>query len=178
MNIRYIIYSISNSILLLFLLTLWGCGGNKSLLNPELTLFKAQAQKDLVAGVKNEVKEVKAQMDSLVKAQVNLQSQIDSEVEARFNTQAGFNNRQDETNIQSGRDTTTVTNDTNLMKYIIYALSSLCMTLIIGLITCLKMFIKLGKRKDFYKEQTLLHAQSEEAIKQLRELHDSYISKK
>lgn len=142
-------------------LVLFGCSGAaKGLINPELTLLKANEDVNAV-----KVGELKAEL-AAIKGNVDANNQIATGSGNEISRQT------------AGRDlanTETNTNDTKLMMYIIKALSGLCTTLIGILGWSLKTLIKRGKEKSFYKEQAILKTNTEDDLMKMRELHDKYI---
>ncbi len=152
---------IANMVMLIMLITFIGCAGSaKGLINPELTLLKANQDVNAVkiGEAKSELAAVKGNVDA--------------------NSQMAIGTGNEITRQSAGRDlanTETNTNDTKLMMYIIKALSGLCTTLIGILGWCLKTLIKRGKEKSFYKEQTILNTETEEDLLKMRELHDQYV---
>lgn len=136
-------------ILIFTLLLISGCGVKKSLFNPELTLLKANED---VNALKTELK---GNIDKLA----DLRASIKSE------------------EMTAGRDVIKhVTNDTDLMKYIIYAFLSI----VLGLIGFMKW--KYGKdlkekelEKKFYKDLFLAKGvQSEDDLIKIRQMQENY----
>ena len=127
-----------------------------------------------VVGVKSEVLGLKGDM-SLIKGNLeNLSAQLSAQGQAV----AGFNNRLEATT--AGRDiTTSTTNDTELMRYIVGVLAGLCSTLIGLLGWCLKTLLRRDKEKDFYKKMVFTKvAHDEDDVFKIKQAHDQFVKGK
>ena len=165
MRFRYQIILIFIAILILA--ALFGCG-SKSLLsvNPELTLTKAK--EDVVVGLKTQVEDLTAQVGKLLELNANLEAKVEA------NAQAGVGNRQEKNEIQAQGDVVQVQNDSTLMKYVVYTLGSLCMSLIFGLVAIAKKLLNVMREKKSYKDRFLTKCvHSEEELQKFRAEHEA-----
>lgn len=124
--------------------------------------------------VKTGINDVQTKLDD-VKVGVNdVQAKIDLQAQVNAKAFAGLDKSETTT---AGRDVIT-TNDPELLWKIINGLLGLCGSFLITLLTVIRLFLKQGKQKAFYKEQSLLHAKDESDIVELRRLHNLYVSGK
>ena len=143
-----------------------GCGGGSSLLKPTLEVVATKANEDVNIGLTNKIEEQNLKIEKLAEITSNLESQIDA------NIQAGVGNSQEKNEIQAQGNVTQVTNDTGLIKYIMYILGSLCMALIAGLIAIAKKLISTLKEKKDYKDNFMAKCiNNEEELRIFREKH-------
>lgn len=177
------------AVILILLIGIGGCGViKKPLVTIEPALLKAGED---VNAIKNQVEKIEGDMSAikldvpelkkLVEANIKLQTDLKADIKAQAEINAkgiaGVNNKIEEVKTTAGRDvvtTQTTTNETALMKYIVYIFGGLCMALITGLITCMKMLIKKDKQKKFYKEKALVNIKDENELKHLREEHNIF----
>jgi len=124
--------------------------------------------------VKTGINDVQTKLDD-VKVGVNdVQAKIDLQAQVNAKAFAGLDKSETTT---AGRDVIT-TNDPELLWKIINGLLGLCGSFLITLLTVIRLFLKQGKQKAFYKEQSLLHTKDESDIIELRRLHNLYVSGK
>jgi hypothetical protein len=148
--------------LLIVLIMLAGCSPLKGVISPKFTALEAQgdvnAVKAEVQSMKNDVALIKGNMDTNAQAVAGIGNEIQK--------------------MAAGRDmtnTTTSTNDTKLMTYVVKVLAGLCTTLIGILGWCLKTLIKRGKEKDFYKKSYFLKMDPKENLEDIKNLHDQFV---
>ena len=124
--------------------------------------------------VKTGINDVQTKLDDVKLGVNDVQAKIDLQAQVNAKAFAGL----DESNtITAGRDVIT-TNDPELLWKIINGLLGLCGSFLITLLTVIRLFLKQGKQKAFYKEQSLLHTKDESDIIELRRLHNLYVSGK
>ena len=151
---------------------------------PKLDMSKRTAELENVqAEIKTGLNDIKAgvndsdiKLQDLIKLNTNINTKID--LQAQVNAKA-FMGLDKSVSSTAGRDiNTNITTDPELLWKIINGLLGLCGSFLITLLTVIRLFLKQGKQKAFYKEQSLLHAKDESDIVELRRLHNLYVSGK
>jgi hypothetical protein len=148
--------------LLIVLIMLAGCSPLKGIVSPKFTALEAQdAQlvKMQVESLKNDMALIKGNMDANAQAVAGVGNEIKK--------------------MSAGRDmtnTTTSTNDTKLIMYVVKILGGLCTTLIGILGWCLRRLIVQGKEKKDYKDSYLYSIDpSKISLEEIRAKHDQYV---
>ena len=150
---------------------------------PKLDMSKRTTELENVqAEIKTGLNDIKAgvndsdiKLQDLIKLNANINTKLD--LQAQVNAKA-FMGLDKSVSSTAGRDiNTNITTDPELLWKIINGLLGLCGSFLITLLTVIRLFLKQGKQKAFYKEQAILHTQSEDELLKLRELHDQYIKK-
>ena len=151
-------------------------GGPKLDLSKKVTNLE-NVQAEIKAGV-NDVKaginDANIDLKDLIKLNANINTKLDLQAQVNAKAFAGLDKSETTT---AGRDVIT-TNDPELLWKIINGLLGLCGSFLITLLTVIRLFLKQGKQKAFYKEQSLLHTKDESDIIELRRLHNLYVSGK